>query len=84
LHIDKDHHVLFVGGPIIRSSNIADGRHIEKVKSPCLGNDSADRHDIWRGDVEWPSLPCQPLMNIEFFKFILADGRHFGVIGTCE
>jgi len=35
---------------------------LQKVdKSPYLGNSSTDRHKIWYGDAEWPSLLNQPL-----------------------
>jgi len=48
LHTDKDHQILFVGGPN------TDGRHLENRKSAISPERSTDLCEIWYDDA-WPS-----------------------------
>jgi len=34
---------------------MADGRHLENKRSPYIGNNLINRHEIWCGDAHWPS-----------------------------
>ena len=42
---------------------LADGRHFENVKSPCLRNCLTDFAEIWHDDAYWPHTEDRPLQS---------------------
>ena len=62
-HSDKDHGVVFVGGPNTRPTNPRwrTAVILKTVKSPYLRNRLTDFDEIWQGDADWPRTGDKPL-----------------------
>ena len=65
--------LVIVGGSIVPQINprwiMADGCHFANIdKSPYLGSGSTDRHEIWHGDAEWPSLVPYHFLTLSTYR----------------